>query len=64
MNEVGSKTVEVFASRVGIPIKASYDVAVVSYALMKGIPMSTRMSNAGGPFLLKGLEVLGHMLFI
>ena len=64
MNQIGSKTIEVFASRVGIPIKASYRIAVMSYTLMKGIPMSTRMSDAGGPFFLKGLGVLGHMLFI
>ena len=31
---------------------------------MKGCPVSARMCDAGGPFLLKGAGVLGHMLFI
>ena len=64
MYEVGSKTIEVFACRVGIPVKAGYCIAVVSYTLMKGCPVSARMCDAGGPFLLKGFGVLGHMLFI
>jgi hypothetical protein len=64
MNEVRTKTVEVFTSRVRIPIKTRYGIAVVSYALMEGCPVSARMCNAGSPFLLKGLGVLGHMLFI
>lgn len=64
VNEVGSQTIEVFASGIGIPIKASYSVAIVSYALMECCPMSARMSDAGGPFLLKSFGVLGHILFI
>ena len=64
MYEVGSQAIEVFASGVGIPIKAGYSVAVVPYALMKCGPVSARMGYAGGPFLLKGLRVLGHILFI
>ena len=31
---------------------------------MKGWPVSARMSDAGGPFLLKGFGVLGHTQFI
>ena len=54
MNEVSSEAIEVFASRVGIPIKAGYGITVVSYALMKGFPVSARMRDAGGPFLLEG----------
>ena len=64
MNEVGSQAIEVFASRVSIPIKAGYSVAVVSYAFMESCPVSTRMRDAGSPFLLKGIGVLGHILFI
>ncbi len=64
MNEVGSQAIEVFASRVGIPIKAGYGITVVSYALMESCPVSARMRDAGGPFLLKGFGVLGHILFI
>lgn len=62
--EVGSKTIEVFTSGVGIPIKSGYCIAVVPYALMKGCPVSARMRDAGSPFLLKGAGVLGHILFI
>ena len=67
MYEVSSQTIEVFASRVGIPVKAGYCIAVVSYALMKGCPVSARMCNAGSPFLLKGfrgLSCCGHQSFI
>lgn len=64
MNEIGPQAIEVFASGIGIPIKAGYCVAVVSYALMKCCPVSARMRNAGGPFLLKGFGVLGHASFI
>ena len=64
VNEVGPQTIEVFASGIGTPIKASYRVAIVSYTLMKGCPVSARMRDAGGPFLLKGFGVLGHMPFI
>ena len=64
MYEVGSQTIEVFASGVGIPIEASDGIAVVSYALMECCPVSARRRNAGGPFLLKGFGVLGHILFI
>lgn len=59
MYEVGSQTVEVFASGIGIPIKASYSVAIVPYALMECCPMSARMRDAGGPFLLKSVISLG-----
>jgi hypothetical protein len=62
--EVSSQAVEVFASRICIPIKASYGIAVVPYALMESCPVSARMRNAGGPFLLEGLRVLRHILFI
>lgn len=54
MYEVGSQTIEVFAGGICVPIKASYGIAVVSYALMKGCPVSARMRDAGGPFLLEG----------
>ena len=65
MYEVGSQAIEVFASGVGIPIKAGYSVAVVPYALMKCGPVSTRMCDAGSPFLLKSFGVLGrHPAFI
>ncbi len=64
MNEIGSEAIEVFASGVSIPVKAGYCVAVMSYALMEGCPVSARMSNAGAPFLLKGFRVLGHIPFI
>ena len=64
MYEIGPQAIEVFTSGVGIPIKAGYCIAVMSYTLMKGCPVSARMGYAGGPFLLKGLRVLGHMLFI
>ena len=64
MYEVGSQAVEVFASGVGIPIEASNGIAIVSYALMEGCPVSARMRDAGGPFLLKGFGVLWHILFI
>jgi hypothetical protein len=62
--EVGSQAIEVFTSGICIPIKAGYCIAVVPYTLMKGCPVSARMSNAGDPFLLKGFGVLGHILFI
>lgn len=64
MNQVGSQAIEVFASRIGIPVKAGYGITVMPYALMKGCPVSARMCDAGGPFLLEGFGVLGHMLFI
>ena len=64
MDQIGSKTIEVFTSGVGTPIKARYRIAVVYYTFMKRRPVSARMSDAGGPFLLKGLGVLGHILFI
>ena len=64
MYEVGSQTIEVFASWVGIPIKSSYGIAVMPYALMECCPVSARMRNAGSPFLLEGFRVLVHMLFI
>jgi hypothetical protein len=67
MYEVGSQAIEVFASGVCIPIEASYGVAVMSYAPVKGCPVSARMRDAGGPFLLKGLRVIGfyqHPSFI
>jgi hypothetical protein len=35
MDQVGSKTVEVFTRGVSIPIKARYGIAVMPYALMK-----------------------------
>ena len=35
MNEIGSEAIEVFASGIGIPIKAGNRVAVVSYALVE-----------------------------
>ena len=54
MNKVGSQTVKVFASGVGIPIKAGDGITVVSYALMKCCPVSARMRDAGDPFLLEG----------
>jgi hypothetical protein len=62
--EVGSKTIKVFAGGVGIPVKAGYCIAVMPYALMKCCPVSARMRDAGSPFLLKGVGVLRHMLFI
>jgi hypothetical protein len=31
---------------------------------MECCPVSTRMRDTGGPFLLKSFGVLGHMLFI
>jgi hypothetical protein len=63
--EVGSQGIEVFASRICIPIKACDGITVVSYALMKCCPVSTRMCDAGDPFLLKSLRVLGrHPAFI
>jgi hypothetical protein len=62
--EVGSQAIEVFTSGVGIPIKAGYCAAVMSYAFMEGCPVSARMSDAGGPFFLEGLGVLGHPLVI
>ncbi len=64
MYEVGSQAIEVFASRVSIPIKAGYGVTVMSYAFMECCPVSARMCNAGSPFLLKGFGILGHILFI
>ena len=64
MYEVGSKTIEVFTCRVGIPIKAGYSVTVMPYAFMEACPVSARMCDAGGPFLLEGFGVLGHMPFI
>ena len=64
MYEVGSQGIEVFPSGVGIPIKPGDGIAVVSYALMECCPVSARMCDAGGPFLLEGFGVLGHMLFI
>jgi len=54
------KAIEVFASGVGIPIKSGYGITVVSYARMKCCPVSVRMNNAGGPFLLEGFIVLRH----
>ncbi len=54
MYEVSSQAVEVFTGRVGIPVKAGYCIAVVPYALMKCCPVSARMCDAGGPFLLEG----------
>ena len=59
MYKVGSQAVEVFASGIGIPVKACYCIAVVSYALMEGCPVSARMCDAGGPFLLEVLWILG-----
>ena len=64
MYEVGSQAVEIFASGIGIPVKASYGIAVMPYSLMKCCPVSARMCDAGNPFLLKGFGVLGHILFI
>ena len=64
MDEIGPKTVEVFAGGIGVPVKASYCIAVVPYPLMKCCPVSARMCNAGGPFLLKSFGVLVHILFI
>ena len=64
MYEVGSQAIEVFASRICIPIKACDGITVVSYALMKCCPVSTRMRDTGGPFLLKSFGVLGHSSFI
>ena len=64
MYEVGSKTIEVFACRVGIPVKASYGIAVVSYAFMECCPVSARMRDPGSPFLLESFGVLGHSSFI
>ena len=60
MYKVGSQAVEIFASRISTPIKAGYCIAVVPYALMKCCPVSARMRDAGGPFLLEGLRVLLH----
>jgi hypothetical protein len=54
MNEVSPQAIKVSTSGIGIPIKASYGVAVVSYAFMECCPVSARMNNAGGPFLLEG----------
>ena len=59
MYEVSPQAVEVFTSRVSIPIKSGYCLAVVSYPLMECCPVSTRMRDAGGPFLLEGFGVLG-----
>ena len=64
MYKVSSQAIKVFASGVCIPVKASYSVAIVSYALMECCPVSARMRNAGGPFLLEWLGILGHILFI
>ena len=64
VDEIGSEAIKVFASWICIPIKASDGIAIVSYALMEGCPVSARMRDAGGPFLLKGFRVLGHILFI
>lgn len=64
MYEVGSQAIEVFAGGVGIPIKASYSITVVSYAFMESCPVTARMCDASGPFLLKGFKVLGHPLLI
>lgn len=64
VNEIRAKAIEVFASRVGIPVKTGYCIAVVSYALMKCCPVSARMCNTGGPFFLEELRVLRHVLFI
>ena len=64
MNKISSKAIEVFASGICIPIKAGYGIAVMSYALMECCPMSARMCDAGSPFLLEGLVVLGHSLLI
>ena len=52
MYEVGSQAIEVFASGICIPIEASNGITVVSYALMECCPVSARMRDAGGPFLL------------
>lgn len=60
MNEVCSDAIKVFTSGVSIPIKASYGISIMSYTLMKGCPVSACVSDAGGPFLLEGLGVLGH----
>ena len=54
MYEIGSQAVEIFASGIGIPVKAGYCVAVMPYALMESCPVSARMCDAGGPFLLEG----------
>lgn len=51
-------------SGICIPIKASYCIAVVSYTLMESSPVSARMRDAGGSFLLEGFEVLLHPSFI
>lgn len=59
MDEIGSEAIEVFASRVGIPVKACYCIAIVSYAFMECCPVSARMSDAGDPFLLKSIISLG-----
>lgn len=64
MYEVSPQAVEVFTSRIGIPIKAGYGIAVVSYAFMECCPVSARMYDAGGPFLLKRYGVFGHHVFI
>lgn len=64
MYEVSSQAVEAFSSGIGIPIKAGYCITVVPYALMKCCPVSARMGDAGGPFLLEGFGVLRHILFI
>ena len=54
MYKIGSQTIEVFAGGICIPVKASYGIAVVPYALMECCPVSARMSDAGGPFFLEG----------
>ena len=64
MNEVGSQAIEVFTGWISIPIKAGDGITVVSYALVECCPVSARMCDTGGPFLLKGFGVLGHILFI
>ena len=65
MYEVSSQAEEVFTGRVGIPVKASYGIAVVSYAFMECCPVSARMCDAGSPFLLKSFGVLSmHKPFI
>lgn len=64
MYKVGSQAVEIFASRISIPIKAGYCIAVVPYAFMECCPVRARMCDAGGPFLLEGLRVMRHTTFI
>lgn len=60
VNQVSAQAIEVLPSWVGIPVKASDSIAIVSYALMEGCPVSARMSYASSPFLLEGLGVLLH----